>query len=173
MVALKFVSGAGRVASTEILARELGLSVAQTHESLGNAIEAHLLVQLGVVAGQRGRPRRNIAPNKQALLELIAHGVRYVFVPERGKLARGVPTSTSAPPLRELLAAPAVQSVWPDARGSARGESFEPLHRCAVVGARGDAELYALLALTDAVRGGSARERELAVDLLSKKLSDD
>ncbi|MHB8876059.1 MAG: hypothetical protein ACYC8T_20405 [Myxococcaceae bacterium] len=56
--------------------------------------------------------------------------------------------------------------VWPSPEGKVRGESFSPLYRSAPKAALGDSKLYAALALVDAVRGGAAREKELAVSML-------
>jgi hypothetical protein len=60
--------------------------------------------------------------------------------------------------------------VWPDANGDVRGESFAPLYKSVPVAARKDPKLYELLALVDAIRGGRARERELAKKLIQREL---
>jgi hypothetical protein len=62
--------------------------------------------------------------------------------------------------------------VWPSPDGPVRGESFEPLYPSAVVAARSDPRLYEALALVDALRGGRARERTLAADLLARALRE-
>ena len=46
-----------------------------------------------------GRP---IVP---ALEEFLLHGVRYAYPPERGELARGMPTGYAAPPLNAVIGA--------------------------------------------------------------------
>lgn len=46
----------------------------------------------------------------------------------------------------------------------------EPLFKSAPYAVRQDAELYALLALVDAIRIGQPRERNLAIKLLGKHL---
>jgi hypothetical protein len=45
------------------------------------------------------------------------------------------------------------------------------LYRSAPRAAQRDADLYECLALIDAIRGGRARERKLAEELLQKKLA--
>jgi hypothetical protein len=52
--------------------------------------------------------------------------------------------------------------VWPFEEGDRRGYSFPPLYKRAPQAALKDRELCQLLALVDALRDGSARERELA-----------
>jgi len=37
------------------------------------------------------------------LNEFLIHGIKYVFVAERGELTRGKPTRYAAPPMKDLL----------------------------------------------------------------------
>lgn len=99
------------------LASLLGLSASGVHKSVRRAVAAALLSPDG---------RRVIRP---ALVELLTHGVRYVYPAERGPLARGIPTSVSASPLREQLVASegSIPIVWPSPRGTARGQTLAPL----------------------------------------------
>jgi hypothetical protein len=60
--------------------------------------------------------------------------------------------------------------VWPFAEGPVRGCSFAPLHKNVPQAALEDSRLYELLALVDALRGGRARERDLAGRELKKRL---
>jgi hypothetical protein len=84
---------------------------------------------------------------------------------------RGVPTGSAAPPLvAEMAGSDAPPWVWPDPNGTTRGLSFSPLYRSVPHAARSDADLYALLALVDAIRGGDARERRLARAELGSRL---
>ena len=82
-----------------------------------------------------------------------------------------MPTAHAASPLRSVFT-PSKEPppVWPDAEGKARGVAFSPLYPSAPKAAAQDAQLYALLALVDAVRGGRARERAVAVKLLDDRL---
>jgi hypothetical protein len=142
------------------LAKALGMS----------ASEVHAAVKRAAAAGLFNPVARTI--HRAALLELLVHGLRYVFVPERGGLTRGVPTAHAAPPLVSLLAPSAdPPPVWPDPHGAVRGESFAPLYRSAPEAARNDPELYELLALVDAVRAGRSRERYLAEKMLEERLA--
>ena len=60
--------------------------------------------------------------------------------------------------------------VWPYKNGKARGIAFYPLYPSVPEAAGRNEALYELLVLFDAVRGGSARERALAIDELDKRL---
>lgn len=59
--------------------------------------------------------------------------------------------------------------MWPGAGGSQWGVAVEPLYPQAAAAAQ-DAALYALLALTDALRLGRPREVKLARQLLEQHL---
>lgn len=112
-----------------------------------------------------GQPRAN----SKALMELICFGARYVFPVKLGPTVRGIPTAAFAPVLKGKLMSPSEDSaaVWEDARGVAKGQSIEPLYRTVPFAVRGDPLLYALLALTDSIRIGNAREVALAQKLLA------
>jgi len=60
--------------------------------------------------------------------------------------------------------------VWPDAAGSVRGLGVIPLHRGVPAAAQKNKRLYELLALTDLLRGGRARERQWAERRIEKLL---
>jgi len=110
--------------------------------------------------------------NRAALLEFLVHGLRYVFVPERAGMTRGIPTAHAAPPLVSMLAPTAdPPPVWPDPEGTVRGEGFSPLYKSVPEAARNDEQLYELLALVDAIRAGRSRERGLAETMLAERLA--
>ena len=59
--------------------------------------------------------------------------------------------------------------VWPHKDGTVRGVAFFPLYPTVPDAAKNNSALYELLALVDAVRGGSMRERALAIAELDKR----
>ncbi|MCB9540172.1 MAG: MarR family transcriptional regulator [Myxococcales bacterium] len=162
LVALKLATpGAGELAFAA-LAEALGISPSEAHAAFRRAAAAGLVRTSGAV-------RR---PVRAALVEFLVHGLKYVFVPERGGLTRGMPTAHAAPPLRDQITqGDDPPPVWPAPDGEVRGQAFEPLYRSAPGAARRDPELYALLALADAIRAGRARERALAVKALEERLA--
>lgn len=135
----------------------LGLSASEVHAAVGRARQAGLMAKYDA--------------NRDGLVELVLHGVRYVYFVERGPLTRGVPTAHGAPPLEEVIRSAGPPPVWPDPEGPVRGESFAPLYKGAPVAARHDKRMYQGLALIDAIRGGRARERTRASDLFAKLVS--
>jgi hypothetical protein len=117
------------------------------------------------------RQQEQIIPNARNLEEFIVHGVPYVFVPDRGEVTRGMPTGYAGPLLSSLIqAADDLPPVWPDPNGKVRGQAFSPLYKSVPQAAREDGNLYALLTLVDAIRGGRARERSMAIQEIGKGL---
>lgn len=161
MALFKLASLQGRSESYERLAAGLGMSPSEVHASVGRAKAARL------VSTESGRPR----VISSALRDFILHGARYAFPATLGGMTRGVPTSYAAPPLVSQLSQPPSEPppVWPDARGEQRGVAFYPLYPSAPDAARNDPSLYESLALFDALRGGAARERQLASKLLAER----
>ncbi len=141
------------------LSRSLFMSVSEVHAALKRA-EAARLVDL---------TRKTV--RKQNLTEFLVHGVKYAYPVQRGRATRGVPTGYAAPPLAACfphsLAPP---PVWPTPDGAVRGYEFAPLYASVPQAAAQDSRLYEMLALVDAVRDGSAREAELAVVELRRRL---
>ena len=109
---------------------------------------------------------------KAALQEFVLHGARYAFPATLGTATRGMPTGHAAAPLSAMLSQPDdLPPVWPDAQGSRRGVAFYPLYPTAPLAARNDAKLYETLVLLDALRGGTARERQIAIKLMGERLA--
>jgi len=146
------------------LAEAVGLSLSEANGAVDRALQAGLLAP---PLGPRCKPR----VNRAALLDFLTHGARHSFFASPGRIVRGMPTAHGAPPLDAL-----VQSgdepllVWPDPQGEHRGQSIEPLYPSVPEAARKNSSLYELLALTDALRCGRSRERELAAQELAKRL---
>ena len=106
---------------------------------------------------------------RQAFLEFVEHGLKYVFPAIPGRIVRGMPTAHSASPLDNLIQS-SENFVWLDAHGISRGQSIEPLHPGVVQAAKKDNLLYELLALTDALRVGKSREKKLAFNEIKKRI---
>jgi len=161
LVLLKLAVG-GRGASYQKLANELFMSSSEVHEALKRAVKSQLVTKIG-------SEMRLVRP---ALIEFLVHGIRYVFPAECGGLTRGMPTASAVEPLlQQLVGGSELPPVWPDPEGAVQGLAFSPLYRSVPQAARSDAALYELLALVDAVRGGDARERQLAQKELEERLS--
>lgn len=137
----------------------MGVVPSQVHASLTRLSVAGLL-------------RPNVrAANLRALVEFIAHGVRYAFPAMKGPLAVGVPTAYSAAPLSAEVDAIDVV-VWPAPMHPAavQGFSVAPLYPAAPTLLERHPPTYQLLAITDALRLGDPRTRVIARERLEQSL---
>ena len=162
MVLLKLVSLGKNTATYGELAEALGMSSSEVHASVGRAKAARLINM------EDDQP----VIVRAALKEFLLHGAKYAFPATLGSTTRGVPTAYAAPPLASRITQPnELPPVWPDPHGEQRGTSFHPLYPTVPAAAKRDRLLYELLALFDALRGGAARERQIASQLLSEHLA--
>ncbi len=160
VVALKLSLLGGEDLSFEQLEGQTTISSSSLHRSTGRLQAARLVM-----------PNRRV--HRRALVDLLLHGVRYVYYVQPGQVTRGQPTAWAAPPLNEVIASKELPPVWPDPLGEARGVAITPLHASALNAARADPALFELLALVDALRIGNSRERDLAAQFLSKRILED
>ncbi|KLI97851.1 hypothetical protein [Luteimonas sp. FCS-9] len=136
---------------------------------VSNALRRCMDVGLAKAERGSGLPRANT----RALLGFVTNGLKYVFPARPGALVRGVPTAHAAPVLAgRLLSAGEHVYVWEDGHGSVQGQRVAPLYRSVPYAVRRDAELYAMLALVDAIRLGQERESALAGKLLAQYLRE-
>jgi len=142
------------------LGAELGMTASEAHAAVERAVAANLAIKDGA-----GKP----AVVRAALRAFVRHGARYCFPATQGGLSRGVPTDYAASPLSEQIRpGNDPPPVWPWKKGTARGIAFHPLYPNVPEAAERNLALGELLALFDAVRGGSAREQALALALLER-----
>jgi hypothetical protein len=159
---LKLVAWGKKPWSFNKIAVDLGMSPSEVHAAAKRALAARLALKEG----------DKIWPNIRSLEDFLFHGIQYVFVPERGGLERGMPTAYASAPMDAWFVEDKdPPPVWPDPEGKVRGESFTPLYKSAPIAAKNDSDLYQLLALVDAIRGGRVREREMAKKELKKRLA--
>ena len=139
------------------IAKQLGLSQSEMSKSLGRSKYAGLL-------DASGKKVRVLA-----LMDFIEYGLPYAFPQRPGAIVRGVPTSHSAPPLKEQIQSDE-NFVWPYAEGRVKGQAVIPLYESVPKAVQNDPALHELLALVDAIRLGSSREKKIAVSELKKRI---
>jgi hypothetical protein len=155
LVALKLAVDDCREWQQRRIADDLGISAGELSKSLQRLRDAQL------VSGHELRTLRS------PFLEFVKHGLRYVLPVKRRGVVRGLPTAYAAAPLRNrIMSDGVVPPVWADPDGTVSGEAWEPLSKSAVGAAKRSERMYQGLALLDALRGGKARERELAGEYL-------
>jgi hypothetical protein len=163
-VLAKLISLNGQKWTYAGLAKILAMSQSEINAGVKRAIQAGLIAP----ATSRNDPPR---PIRLALMEFLSHGIRYAFPADRGEITRGIPTAYAAPPLKRLVVTGKDPvPVWPSALGNSRGYAFSPLYRSVPKAALADMKLYEILALVDAVRGGRARDRSIAIGELKKRI---
>jgi len=146
------------------LSASLGISKTEVSASLRRSVDVGLV--------RKERHSGLLRTNTKALMDILEHAVKYVFPARPGALGRGIPTAFAAPVLAdELRSAGDTIYVWPYARGSRMGQTITPLFKTVPVAVQSDPDLYAMLALVDAIRLGNPRERSLAVERLTQLIS--
>ena len=141
------------------LARELYISPSEISESINRSI----------IGGLISKDKKSL--NKLALIDFLKSGLRHVFPQQPGSLTRGLGTAISAPPLNaEFLSEE--NFVWPYGKGNMRGQAIEPLHPKTPEACLNDPKYYELMALTDAIRIGRAREQNLALEFLKERIEN-
>lgn len=141
------------------LAKELGMGASEVHSSIKRAERVDLIDPL---------TRR---PKRDSLLEFLVHGLRYVFPAEILGRGKGMPTAHFVDALKnQLIIEKGDNYVWPVRGATLEGIQITPLYAAAPKAAKRSKDLHELLALVDAIRVGKARERELAVKELTKRI---
>jgi len=139
------------------LAQTLYMSQSEISASLARSSYAGLLINKGQEV------------NRKLFFDFIKFGLGVVFPQHPGPIVRGTLTAHSAPPL-DLEILSDMHYVWPYSKGQSRGQSIAPLYPTVPQAIVLDNELYEMLALLDAVRVGRAREKNLALEILEKRI---
>lgn len=160
LVALKLAVTDCRARPQQQIASELGLSAGELSKSLARLRRAELISPF------------ELRTLRSPFMEFVTHGLRYVLPVKKRGVRRGIPTAYAAAPLNQrIVTGDLVPPVWSDLEGKVRGEVWEPLSKSALTAAKRDERMYQGLALLDALRGGRARERQLA-EVYLRELTD-
>lgn len=139
------------------LSHELRISSGECSHSLVRSSQAGLLME----------DKRTVV--KQALLEFLIHGLKYVYPAQLGPNVRGLRTGAEGAGLSGKLIKGAAY-VWPWSEGDTRGIGVIPLFSSVPEACSIDPRLHQLLSLVDVIRIGRAREVRLAITKLTKLL---
>jgi hypothetical protein len=155
VILLKIISLKSSAWYNKELAAQLNISNSEVSESLHRSVIGELLQE----------DKKTV--RKEALLEFLVYGLRYVFPATPGSLVRGMPTAYSAPLLDNQFVVDAPY-VW-RARGyRTKGVAITPLYETVPQACEEDSVLYDLLTLVDALRIG--RRKDEIVQLLADKM---
>src|SRR5471030_1714460 len=141
------------------IANSTGISAGECH----NAVRRLRLSRI-LLAEQR-------RPAAEVLHLFLVQGAPFAFPPVLGPQTIGTATALSAQVFRAKIDSPE-GIVWPDAAGTARGQSLIPLFPGAPSLPARNQPLYDLLAIIDALRVGTTRVRAIAGELLVGRLMD-
>ncbi len=122
------------------------------------------------IAGLIDSKKRKVHVN--SFKEFLIYGLKYVFPAEPGSVLRGIPTAHSASPINENISSSGDIYVWPYAKGKKRGQALAPLYKTLPATVQDDKLFYELLVIIDTIRVGRAREIQIAIKELEKRLQD-
>lgn len=111
----------------------------------------------------------SVQPKLHALNEILVYSVKYLAPASPGGEVRGVETGVQLLPSKDHLLPPS-RWVWPYAFGKHRGQSIEPIHKGVPKIALDYPKFWQLMAATDLVRCGHAREKNAGIDAISQLL---
>ena len=108
---------------------ELDVQFSRSKLEYERIASVHAALERSEAAGLYYGSERKIL--KQAVLEFLVHGLRYVFSTPNQALSRGdCQLHILRSPLKsKLVASPSEVYVWPDPQGAVRGQAIAPLYR--------------------------------------------
>lgn len=148
--------------SVRELAESVGLSPGEVSKSTKRLEASHLVSERS----------RVIFADSRNLMEWIAYGVRYAYPLEQEGYGRGIATSWSCPLIESEMLPPNPAWVWPLAGGRSEGVFIKPFYSSVPFAANKDEQLYRVLSIVEAIRGGKPREIAIARDLASQIINN-
>ncbi len=164
LLLIKLLANPGKQWSQRALAKILHISLSEINGGVERLNNAGLL---------RINKKGDLIPNIDAAQEFLISAVKFFFPVKLGEYTRGTPTSIAAPLFHDKIAVGDDPiPVWPDAMGEKRGVALMPIHSSTSKALRENPDqiFYEILVLVDAIRSGRARERNMAITLLKKRL---
>lgn len=159
-ILLKLIAMDSQEWQLQPLSKALLISISEISESLNRSRQAKLI------------DYRKKRPNRQALMEFLEHGIKYVFPQEPGAMVKGVATAHSHTFMKKFFKSETTY-VWPQPKGTDIGLRIEPLYPNQPEAVKQDQLFYKLLALVDVIRVGKVREVNIALDELKTILSNE
>lgn len=163
---IKLLSNLEKNFSQRELAKLLFISQSEINQSLKRLLNAGLV--------RRDIENNSLRPVIKAAEEFIIHGIKYCFPVKPKAITPGIPTGIAAPVFKgKIVTGKEPLPVWPYAEGSTVGVALDPLYLSIpkAIHEYPDQNFYDLLALVDVLRYGRARERNIAIHLIQKRLS--
>jgi len=159
VLALALIDGSRFTYASHAL--RLQLSVGEVHAAMRRAEVSRLIL---LPSGETPQLVRT------STKEFVLYGLKYAFPAIHGSLTRGLPTGLAGTNYAHAVTSEAVPPVWPHPDGRQRGFAVTPLYPTAPSACLRDPVLHELLAMVDALRLGSVREREIAAEFFAQRL---
>ncbi len=143
--------------SVRNLAEVIGISASEVSKGTKRLIASKLLVERsGDIFAESG-----------ALSEWLCYGVRYAYPQESIGYGRGMATSWNCPVLESEVVPPSPPFVWSVPGGEYDGALISPIHDSVPFAASHDENVYRVMSLLEAIRGGRPRELKIAREMLT------
>lgn len=139
------------------LAEAIGISASEVSKGSKRLMASHLVVERS----------GSIYVESGALLEWLCYGVRYAYPQESTGYGRGMATSWNCSVLDSEVVAPNPPLVWSVSGGDIDGALISPIHISVPYAASSDEQLYRVMSLLEAIRGGKPRELVIARKMLT------
>lgn len=149
--------------SVRDIAEATGISASEVSKGTRRLISANLVVERNA----------SIFAEPGALLEWLSYGIRYAYPQKSVGYGRGRATSWNCPILQSEVVPPEPTWIWPVSGGEVEGILIQPFHGSVPFAANQDNNLYRVLSLLEAIRGGQPVELAIARRLLAKLINGD
>lgn len=151
LILLKIISLGNESWNQTSLAESLYMSQSEISQSLARSKYSGLLDGSGKKVMFR------------TFFDFLKFGISVVYPVKPGAIVRGIPTAHSAEPLSDFILSNEMY-VWPYPFGENRGQAITPLYPSVAKASLIDKKLYELLSLTECLRVGRLREKNLAIE---------
>jgi len=167
MILLKLIANIDIDFTQRELASGLCISLSEVNAGIKRLLDS------GLVAKIKGN---TLTPILRAAEQFLIGGLKYMIPGKLGEYTQGIPTAYAAPLFADKISlGDDPIPVWPDAYGTKKGVALAPIYPSITKALRNfpDENFYELLVLIDAIRVGRARERNIAIEILRGRLSDE
>ncbi len=100
--------------------------------------------------------------NVEASSEFLVHALKYIYPPQLGTIAVGIPTAYARPGFSYVRYKKDDIYVWPHPEGTVKGIALKPFYPSLPMACLQDEKLYTLASLVEMIRMGRVREQKIA-----------
>lgn len=140
------------------IAHELYISQSEVTKSIKRLEKSKLLTRYSDAS---------IELHKHELIELLVHGVKYLFPAEINIATRGMPAAYSSPHFKKIILSEETY-IWPYINGDTKGLALTPIYKTLpnALDRSPDESFYVIISALDLIRLGGKRENKIAKNVL-------